>query len=235
MIRLRNILPVVATALFAATILGAPSRAKADFAIRYSTDGGGSFSAAIFDNSAGDLDPLAGSIQVNIGGVNITSSANSFVSQPITNLDLGLNGAGVSGPVNIVVQASLNGINTAPPPQTLAYDFTGHAPTGFVKMAETWVNNGTDLFITSGAGIVADTGNLNIPSSGQVVYSADPLYSITAQISLSGNRTLQYGFGLDNNNDLTPAPVPGTLLMVLLGGPVLGVGAWVRRRKLQTA
>jgi hypothetical protein len=218
---------------------------RATFELRYSTNGGSSFTTVV-DNGVGDLSTSLGSIQVTIAGVGtvkVNSSATESHDATITLLDLSVNGSGIKGAINLFVQASINGLDTAPPPQTLDYNFTGSISgnaLGVTQKFQTWVNNNNTLFGT--AGIVANTTALTVPASGSIEFTAGTPYSMTTSIhvkttgSKNSNKAV-YSISNDSNNEIDPSPVPepATMVLALIGGPVLGMGAWLRRRRILTA
>ena len=237
MIRLGKLAPIMA-ALAVAVAMGMPSTADAAFAVRYSTNGGTTFTT-VNDGDAADLDTSTGGIQVNIKGVGtvtVNSSATSSFNASIALMDLSINGSGLKGAVNLVVQASLTGINTAPPPLTLDYSFTGSVGKGAkspTQTIQTWVDDSNGLFGTTGGGIVANTGALTIPASGTIkgIVATNP-YSLTTSITLkSASGSTSYNISFDSNNTLTPSPAPASLLLAAFGAPVMGFGAWIRRRR----
>src|SRR5205814_1463186 len=109
-LRFRNFLPLVAAAL-----IGTACPAEGSFALRYSTDGGATFTT-VTDNGAGDTDTTTpDTIGVSIGAISIKASSSNFISPDLTTLDLALSGAAAKQTTyNLVIQASVTGINTAP-------------------------------------------------------------------------------------------------------------------------
>src|SRR5262245_43941411 len=140
MMRPRNVLPLVVVAL-----LGTAPSAEASFMLRFSTAGDANFGTPIADNGPGDTNPLAGAIAVNVGPLTVTATATNFISPALSLLDLQVGGMAVPGSYNLVVQASMDGINIAPAPQTLTYDFTSSSVfppgSGFVETMRTWVDD----------------------------------------------------------------------------------------------
>jgi hypothetical protein len=232
--------------LLGVLLLGPSPSARADFKVRYSTNGGGSYTT-VADNGSGDLAGALGSIQVNIvgvGTVTVNSSATESNDATVTLLDLGVNGSGIKGAIDLVVQATISDLTTAPPPLTLSYNFTGSVSlnaTGATDTQQTWVDQANGLFGTGN--IVADTTALNVPASGTTPgFTANSLYSLTTSIHVkttgsTHQNTDKYSISQDSNNEIDPSPVPepATLLLALLGGPVLGLGAWMRRRRISTS
>ena len=236
--RFRNLLPLVAMALVAVAILGAPTQARADFEIRFSTDGGATFSTPVSDNGPGDNNSTVGVISVNIDGLSITATTSGGTSATFSNIDLQVQqiGAGTSAAGNVVVQASLDGLLTVPSPQTLTNRFTDNTlpANGDVATGETWIANGSGNFVTSGGSLVLNTGTVNpSPTPTDYSFSASTPYTITTQVHtvFIAGADLQ----LDNNNQITGAPAPAGLLLALTGLPVLSIWTWLRRRQNRVA
>jgi len=217
-------LPLVAAALIATA-----SSAEATFQLRYSTTGIGGPFTTVTDNGAGDLDTVTpNKIVVNIGGVSIGATSTSSISPTLTTLDLAVSGI-TGASTNIAVQASIDGITTAPPPQVLTYKYTSSTlPVGATEQMRTFIDKNNVLF---GSGnLAADTGVLSIPQNNTLGFSAGTPYSMTAQVTMSGSGT--FSLSLDNNNAITPSavPAPAGLVLALVAMPFLAVGVWLRRR-----
>ncbi len=175
------------------------------FALRFSTNGGATFGAAVTDGSINDTDPLAGTIGVNIGAISIKASSLGSTSAASTTLNLAVTGtAAASATVghDIVVQASLDDLTTAPAPQTLVYSFTGSTPSGGTVTAQTWVDDGNTLFETTGD----TTGAKIIPASGSLVVSDTVPYSSTTQLRLVFKNSTPINLSLNNLNTITASP-----------------------------
>ena len=156
------------------------------FMMRISTNGGSTFGSAIVDNGPGDLDGVIGKMRVSLGAFTLSASSQESISTGLTSLVLGMDGFAASGSHDIVVQASLDGITTAPSPQTLDYNFSGSiGPVASTVTMQTWVDDNNTLFQTSGPGIVADTGPVLTTagaSTGTVGFTGAVPYSMTSQI-----------------------------------------------------
>jgi hypothetical protein len=213
--------------LFGAAFLGVPAKAHATFMLQFSTNGGASWQN-IADNSAGDQDSEVGSITTKVGALTIHANITGFVSPDVSFFDVTVSGTAAGGNYNLVVRGTLDGITTAPPPQTLSYDFTGsigqQPSSSLTTTMRTWIN-------TDPTTVVADTGSLGPNSSGDIVFIAQPPYSITGEITVSGTSIGTSSLSLDNNNMITPAPAPSGVVLALAGLPFAGFGCWLRRRK----
>jgi len=237
MFRFHKKLSLVA-ALIGAAILSAPSQAEAAFQLRFSTTGTGGPFTTITDNVGLDTNLTAGVIAVNVGALSIVGTSSSFISPTLTLLDLQVSGIAAAGTYDLVIDTTVDGINTEPPPQLLHFAYNGSITppgSGLSVSMQTWVDDLNALFGISGLGIVANTGAKVVPPnvSGDIVFSASPDYSATARVHITGTSLLPASLSLDNNNSIVPTPAPAGLLLVLSGMPALGFGAWLRRRRRQ--
>src|ERR1043166_6688724 len=171
------------------------------FMLRYSTDGGATFSTPVSDNGTGHLIAI-----VNSGGLSIAATSQDFVSPSATIITMSVSGTAPAGPFDLVVQASVNGITTTPPPQTLSYNFSGSLlPNGGSCTMQTWLDNNNIRFDTAGSGIVGDTGSKTVnlggaSSTGAISFSGGVPYAVTTQmhalftgpasVSLNSNDTI---------------------------------------------
>ena len=229
----RNYPPLVAV-LAVVAILGAPALSRADFELRVSTNGGSSFTTYFstdggnnFYTGANNTGTDKGS-SVTVSGLAISAGATSFVGIAKSTLDLSVHGTQDSVAYNILVQTSITNVPTGSAPENLSWKFTSSSDlAGLTETGRTWVDQNNAIF---GQGnIVADSGDLSAPAIGSQVFSATPPYSFTSQYSLVGNGTQGNNVSADNNDKVT-APAPAGLLLALTGMPVLGFGAWLRRR-----
>jgi len=235
--RIRNYLPLVAV-LVGAAVLGAPSQARAGFVIRYSTDGGATFSSPISDNAFGDNNLNVGVISINVDGLSITATTSGGTSTALSSIDLQVQQIGLvtTSSGDVIVQASLDGLLTVPAPQTLINRFTDNTlpVNGDVATGETWIANGPGNFVTSGGSLVLNTGTVNpSPIPTNYGFSASSPYTITTQVHTVFNAGV--ALQIDNNNLITGAPAPAGLLLALTGLPVLSIGTWLRRRQSRVA
>jgi hypothetical protein len=223
MIRFRNFLPVVAL-LAGAALLAMPTAARADFELRYSLNGG-SF------QTIGTTSNNPGSVSGSIDGINVTGTTSDNLTTGKSLLDLSIAGITNQAITSLVLEASVTSVPTTPSPQTLSYNFTS---SGTSPIGEAWIDQSNQLYggATGGPGgtnIVADTGAHSAPSSGAVVFSATPPYSFTEQFTLGA-----LGSGTALSADFlgtVSVPAPAGLVLAIAGMPVLGLGAWLRRRK----
>jgi hypothetical protein len=220
MIRFRNFLPLAAL-LVGAVVLGAPTRAHADFALEYSVNGG---AFTVVNNGTG-FD------SVTVDGLTIQATGSASVSTGLSLIDLSVSGNYTgNATLNLVVEASLTGITTAPPPQVLVYKQTGSLlpATGGSITEETWVNQTSTLFDTT-TGLLAVTGANTPNSSGSITFSGTVPYAATAKntINITSPGPLGESISSDNNNSITPTPEPTTGALFLTALPLLGLSGWV--------
>lgn len=243
MFRLRKSLGMVAL-LVGAAILGAPNKARADFELEYSTNGGSTFT------TLGVMVGVGGSESVTIFSglvlgvtVTTTSSGSGLTTPALTTLDVTLQGTDAPGSSvavtrNLVVVASIDGVLTAPAPQILQYTDSASV-LGGVSAVSTTENTqissaGSTLFPTTG--IIAQTGPTSVANqtsttntlgfSGTVPYTATASIAVNYTIAANSFASLSLG----NNNQITPTPAPAGLVLLASGAPAFCLYL-LRRRK----
>jgi hypothetical protein len=228
-ISFRNSFTLVALLIGAAT-LGTPTVARADFEIRYSLDGGVNFTTlGMTSNNPGTVGGL-------IDGINITGTASDNLATGKSTLDLSVSGALSTTLINgLIVEASVTGVFTAPKPQSFSWSFTSSSDTGVTESGQGWLDQSNQLYAgaTGGPGgtnILATTGLLTAPAKGSTTFSGDVPYSWTEQYTLSGLVLAGTGISTDNRETIS-VPAPAGLVLAITGMPVLGLGAWFRRRR----
>jgi len=213
-----------------------PNQASAAFQIRYSTNGGATFSAPVNDNGPGDNNLTLGTIDINVGGLNITAHSGGSTAPDFTLVDLQVqsSGRGPTAAGRVIVQVTMDGLQTAPPPQILINSFTNNSlPVGSATgTTRFWIDSADGLFTTSGGSIVLDSGTLAPHPATAFAFSAVPTYSITQQIDVTYAARSSLGF--DSNTTIV-TPAPAGLIAAISGIPVLGFGTWIRRRRNQVA
>lgn len=228
---MRKFFLAVAVAIVGTLFSG--SAANAGFSLRYSVNGGAF--VQVDDEGAGDNDSgILGSISVStFFSISVKSSATSFTNAQETFLDLSVSGTNNSGvPAttlnSLVVEATITGALTQPPPQSLHYDFgSGGLPSNRVTTAyQTWVD-ATDTAFGHGA---VTTGAKSPNTSGDVGFNIPGSYSVTTQISLTRTGAGLISLSSDSNNHIS-TPAPAGLLLALTATPVFGLGAFFRRRR----
>jgi hypothetical protein len=235
----RKYMPHIVAAIVGAVMAAAPSQARADFELRFSTNGGGTFSAPVIDAgmTVGGITffNISG---ISIGSVTVSATGSANTSTGATTVDLGVTGAEAANS-NYIIQVALTSVLTAPPPQTITYS-QGNATNAGVSNPATvkeqgWVTSSTTAFNTAAAQF--NTGNNTVPlastvtGSGTVNISTVPYQVILQTQLINSSTTLPSGsMSTDNSLSITPAPAPAGIILALSGSPAFGL-IWLRRRK----
>lgn len=236
MMRFRNLLSLVAAAVVAVGILGAPNRAQAGFQVRISTDGGANFTTVV-DGGLGDESPgLANDITITSTSplLPVALTLQATTNPDGSALDLKLQGTASVGSYNLIVQASVDGITLQSPKLTYSLSGTVTGQSGLTRTMRTFLDDDNNLFGLGSSHLVAATGTVPV---GTPLTTTAPLpvtapYSMTTEITFVGNvAVLPFSPGLDSNNTLVATPAPAGLVLAVTGLPVFGFGAWFRRRR----
>ncbi|HLW64992.1 MAG TPA: hypothetical protein VKS79_06685 [Gemmataceae bacterium] len=227
MIRFFKSLSLAVAAWIVATMAWTPSVARADFELRYSTDGGATFTTT---TSSG------GPLSLTVDGLNIAAVSTSSSSTAFSAIDLALSGMPPSGPVNVIIEATRTSLLTAPQPFTLRYTFgEAFGPPGGIS-SQIWIDQSNQDFggATGGPGgtnIVADTGPHTAVSSGSLQFNAVPPYSATLETNISFTSNGTNVLSQDSGFTITPTPAPPSFVLLASTAPV-GLGLfWLRRRR----
>jgi hypothetical protein len=226
-------------ALVGVAILAAPSAARADLQIRFSTDGGSTFSVPVTSSTN------PGMVSVTVDGLTFSGTGNSNLTTGSSTLDLSAGGTLLAGNYNgshsIVIQLTVTSVPTQPPPQTLSGNITGsilNDPSHqLTQTGQGWISTSNAAFNTT-TGIVANTGVLPIPTAaiGPISFSTSSAYSWTLQYTISGNYTgVGASVSSDHNEQIVAGSAPASLVLLLTGMPVVSLGAWRRRQRALTA
>ena len=231
----------VVAALVGLATLASASTAHADFQLRFSTNGGTSFSTPLADGAVGDGDSAPNAILIDTNPLDpdsaITMRATNQINSLFSGLVLHVHGGVDVTPNGLVVQASMDGIPTPSP--TFLWSFTGEIA-GHVVSMRTWFVEGSDLFGDDGSNNAFDTGSLPTANVGSGAFTVSPTYTMTAEIRITAaGASTNTAFSVDSSNILmgntTLVPAPAGLVLALTGLPVLGLGRWLRRRGANTA
>lgn len=255
MTRFRNLLPLVMAAGVAAAILGSPSRAKAGFEIRIYE--GSTLVLDMTDNltntagsplggiAAGDFDPTKGSILATYSDSNVLVTVTHAQSKPLFHNspaesaeDVSISGTFAAAGVKLTVvvtdtdfqwptnfggpgtlDATLG--NMSSPGQIQGVSYTGYLDSGNAAFGGADAAAAGTLY-TAGPLTSNGTASTLVPFLGSNPYSMSSKTVFTSSVANAG-------FSFDNK--LTFAPAPASLLMALAASPLLGLGAWLRRRK----
>jgi hypothetical protein len=229
MTHFRMRMPLIVATVVAASILGVPGKARAEFELQISTTGGPPFGPPISDGGTG-------TISTSYNGVSIV--AMDVITSGYSALDLAF-GPNTTSSVynlnNLVIQVSMNDIIT-PPGQLFSYTFTNQSSITLGVTIQTWINSSNALFDTTGN--LANSGSQNVTTTptdeglnsvnGSSSFSGSVTgYSLTTQISFSGEAA---NVNIDDYNAIVPSPAPGGLLLALTSLPLLSFRAWSRRK-----
>jgi hypothetical protein len=235
MIRFRNFLPLAAI-LVGAAVLGAPARARATFEMHLHSAATGA-DVVITDNGAGDLNPALGVITFSGAVGNFAINVNTGESKPVLGsatapqMDLNFLATKLVGsPADtLTVEISDQGFLTSPLSVggQVGGTFSGSV-TGVTALDA--FDNGNTLFGTAGGSKTATF--TSSPFSGTLpilpVTGATP-YSLTERVVITAGA----GAGTTSGDfEINSVPAPAGLVLALAALPVLGLGAWVRRRRV---
>jgi len=224
-------------ALVGAAILGAPTQAHAAFQLKITTTSG--FSTTVTDGGGGDS--LAGTpgaiLFAGAAGANFTITVTTAMSKPASG-----SAASPEMDLNFVVNNTTGTVDTI----TISAsdtDFGPLASSGSFPMTigGTLASGGTLTYQT-----FQDTNNLDFgsTSSSPVLtfttspYSGTSALPVTADTNYSLTQTVSIKSGLGTTSGdatLSGVPAPAGLVLALTGMPVLGAGAWLRRRRVPAA
>lgn len=194
----------------------------------YSNDNGTTWytTGANPGTSGGTLDTSP----ITVDGLTIHPTANTSSS---TNGALDLTVVGMAAKSNVItIESTVTDVPVISPPESFTWaGFTAQLGGG---TTQGWVDpndygipttsaGGSNVFDTSG-----NMGSTQLNFSSQ--YSMTELYSLNT----TGNLGLVM-VNADLNETVTPVPEPGSLVLAITGVPVFSLGAWLRRRRTQTA
>jgi len=125
----------------------------------------------------------------------------------------------------------------SPPNLNFSSTASGSVLTGTLTNANFTVTAGAFTStnnVANGTGITGPASASTGTASQVITLNVPPSYTMTAQYTgtlSAGARTTSLG-GLGT---ITPAPEPSTLVALAAGAPVIGLGRWLRRRKVASA
>jgi hypothetical protein len=220
----------VAAAIAAAALIGSASSAEATFQLRITTSSG--FTTTLSDlNNDGQIDFNGAA------GANFTVTVSTALSKPLLgsevnpNMDLVFVVVNTTGNADtITIESTDQGFEISPIP--LLSHVGGTVGTNATLTAATNVDNENGLF---GSPTGFDGGVTHGPfgfgafSDEKVFLVSDgaPPYSLTQKVVIATT-----GISVSSGDlALSPAPAPAGLVIALTGMPMLGLGAWLRRRR----
>jgi hypothetical protein len=228
MTRLLRPLSITFVAPFIACFLFAQNRANAGFELQitYVYDGS-TYQSQIYNDSSSPGSISVSNYSLPFG--TLTVSATDLISQSKSSLDLqvgysaNLNSSGKPLPSDLTslkILATMINITTAPAPQTLQYQLTGGTS---VKTMQTWIDQNNNYFGITGStnsDIVANTNPKYSIGLQTLGFSASPFYSLTTEIAV--NSSTFTSLDMDDGNSICPSPTPSSLLLILVGLPIIG-------------
>jgi len=245
MIRFRKLLPLAAV-LVGAAILGAPTQAHATFQMRLTSSSAGVL--LISDGGAGDTFNSMGpgvpdgvivfsgtwgayNIQVNTGE---SKPVLGSAASPDVDLSYSVNRTKAGAAETLTIQVSDMDFTTSPEPLSMMYGGTNGPGTTSTNVDGTGLNNvnfntgdASGTIGPKGPGAFSGTSSFTIPNN-----SGNP-YSLTVGVTLSNNGST--GISSGDAELLVAVPAPAGLVLALTSIPVMGLGAWLRRRRVPTA
>jgi len=234
MSRFRKYLPGVVAALVGAAMLAAPNQAQAVFQMRISsTVAGPGGTLLITDGGVGDVNPLAGAITFvgSIGNFSLTVNTGEtkpFIGSATTpHMDLNFQ-ANSAGSDTLTIEISDQGFLTSPLPMNTSIGGTLSGAIASVKAEATFDNTNTLFGGTAPPGYSQTFTSSPISGVGGFTITGGTPYSLTQRIIITA--TGQGGL-TSGDFELQAAPAPAGLVLALTGMPVLGLGAWLRRRR----
>jgi len=242
-----NALKKLALCLVAvAALLGLATPAQATFQMRITSSTAGTIVIDDGDTGAAvghaaDISAISGvilfsgswgayNIQVNTGE---SKPVLGSAASPHMDLSYSVNRTIAGAAETLSIEISDMGFTSSPTSLNMLYGGTNGAGTTSTYLAGTGLNNA--LYNTGDAsgtigpeptGAYSGTGSFAVPNN-----SGNP-YSLTLKVTINNNGSAGISSG---DAELNPAPAPAGLVLALTGLPVLGIGAWLRRRRVPTA
>ena len=240
---------IITLACSAAAVLACVSSTQATPGIRWSFDGGSTWSTTVNDGGAGDTKGAAGQVGVDItlGGFTFSASGTGSTKpllgtagSPI--MDLGVNGAGTTGGGTLIVEFTETDYSPVPNGSYLTGFgvnnlFSSGTMYAFIGANSQFAGAGFAANVPTGTAITHIgplSGNSSGTASGVFAGVQPNPYSITiAEVyTLPGTRDIPGGVSISGDGNLQTVPDGGNTLM-LLGSAlsVLGLGVFRNSRK----
>jgi hypothetical protein len=183
----------------------------------------------VIDGGVGDVNPLDGVVTF-VGSVGAWAINVSTGTGPLgpNFMDLNSVNTALAGTTTTLsVFFSQNNIATGFPGFNLEF---GGTTTNASVTYSAFIDNGNALFGGTGGSPFASLGPFSGPFSGSTngLVSATTPYSLTQAFFITGTGAAN-GSSFSGNAELNPVPEPGSL--ALLGGGLLGLASWARRRR----
>jgi len=229
-------------AAIAITFLGSSvSSADASFRIRASNNGGATYFLDVTDNGAGDIlnttDGVILAVGVSAGAtINVntgsTKPAIGSASSPAQALNFSV--SQLAGGLAQTITIEVTDTGYTPLAGNLSASIGGTLTTGkSTVLDDAYASSTNGEFSTTSATHIAlgtFSGPPNFSGSGILPQPASAPYSLTQRITITLAAGGSSGYDTSGNASLSAVPAPAGLVLALTGMPVLGIGAWVRRR-----
>ena len=157
-------------------------------------------------------------------------------ASPDLDLSYSVNRTAAGSPETLTINVSDTDFTNTPTPLNIMYGGTNGPGTSSSSTGGTGLNNmvfntgdasgSVPTSGTFGPGAYSGNGGFTVPNN-----NGNP-YSLTIGVTLNNDGSKGISSG---DTELTAAPAPAALVLALTGMPVLGVGAWLRRRRIPVA
>jgi hypothetical protein len=235
-------------ALIGASLLGVPSRARAEFQLQFFL--GATNEGTIKDNNSPDDNSAVGTIHLTsiaIKDIHNTTQYTITLTAQTTNgsggglgtfavpkMDLNFTVTqNVASADPLKIMASFTGYTAIP--ASLGMSFANAAPASMTYQTA-WSNMGM-FMLTNPSSSISPGGSttLSVPSSASTQYSLEQVVTISsASLGSTDSGEATLGFTVSSQGT-SATPAPAGLVLALSGMPVLGLGQWLRRRRAPTA
>jgi len=238
----RKYLPGLVAALVGVAMLATPTQARAEFQMKISWTSGGGGSVLVHDNDVNDTGvahTVTGAITFSGAVGNIFLTVNTGVSKPISgsaalpDMDLNFSAQKIAGSGGETLTIEISDVGFTTSPIALTNQIGGTFSGSFTQTtAQSFFDNGDTNFGKAHAGTLMTFNSSPYSGSNVLNVTGAAPYSLTQTIVLTA------GVGAGNSTgdfEILPTPAPAGLVLALTGTPVLGLGAWLRRRRIATA
>jgi hypothetical protein len=239
--RIRNYLPLLAV-LVGTAILGAPTSARATFQLALQEAGvnGGAITvvASGSDFQAGGIffSGVYGDFTVSILGG--TSNNGATMSNLLSSTTSVTNNDGTGKVLNLYVTQTNYTLPAGSPlvfESGLGGSLIGGSTVGLTGIFQAYADAGNNAFgttdFTNGPQNATQTGTTFDTGSAASLFNRAGSYSLTsvASLEINGGGTVNYS----DHINVTATPAPAGVVLALTGLPFLGIGTWLRRRKVK--
>jgi hypothetical protein len=225
----------IAAALAVVGLCGVSSSAEAAFQLRITTTSG--FSTTITDETVGDgLNGMPGAISFSGAAGNFTISLVSGLSKPVLGsaafpqMDLNFSVTKFVGSAadDITIELTDTGFTTSPLP--IHAGIGGSIVNNVTSVTyQTFFSNTNTEFDTSGGSSALQTfTSASYSGTNTLGVTGAAPYSLTQRVVVYANAGSAVASG---DATLNAAPAPAGLVLALVGMPVIGLGAYIRRRR----